>query len=423
MVSSNTYSVALQPICDGRFLHVADKLLYRAQAGANHAEIDDPLLATARACSTAFYEVGLEALVGSRLLFFTATSEWVINPEIMPLSPQQLVADIPAQLFHQPSQQHEMIARLSNLREQGFRICLDDTLLDQQGEALMVVADFVKVDIRREDAYVRATRYQGEGLTLIATFVEQRDQLEQAKQAGFQLFQGYVFSPPNHVQAFNARRSSNPAAEMQLLAELACSDPDQARLESLLAQHPHLCNLVLRQLNTAAHANLVRPVSSLREAIQLLGTRRLKSMVMTMTLSRNDPVQRLQLRQVIIRAAICRYIARRLNDVEGDMAFTLGLLSLIGRVEGASVEELVDSIPLEEDVKQALISREGNLGRLLSLVERFEVGDVSGLNSALVDFFNEDYLAAVAWTEALLSDSSESGPVSGSWGAAHGSKQ
>lgn len=405
MVSSDAYSVALQPICDRRFLHVADKLLYRAQPGVNHAEIDDPLLATARACSTAFYEVGLEALVGSRQLFFNATSEWVINPEIMPLPPQQLVADIPAQLFHQPVQKQAMIARLASLREQGFRICLEDTLLDQQGEALMAVADFVKVDIRQGEAYSAPLRYQREGLALIATFVEQRDQLEQAKQAGFDLFQGYVFSPPNHVQALSARRSSNPAAEMQLLAELACSDPDQARLESLLAQHPHLCKLVLRQLNNAAHASLVRPVRSLREALQLLGTRRLKSMVMTMSLSRNDPVQRLQLRQVIIRAAICRYIARRLNDVDGHTAFTLGLLSLIGHVEGAPIEELVGSIPLEEDVKQALLSREGNLGRLLSLVERFEAGDVHRLNSTMIDVLNEDYLAAVAWAEALLSDS------------------
>lgn len=411
-MSSNAYSVALQPICDRHFLHVADKLLYRAQPGASRADIDDPLLATARACSTAFYEVGLEALVGSRLLFFTATTEWVINPDIMPLSPQQLVADIPAQLFNQSGQRQEMIGRLASLRAQGFRICLEDTLLDQHGDELLAMADFVKVDIRREDAYTRPTHYQREDLTLIATFVEQRDQLEQAKQAGFALFQGYVFSPPNQVQALSARRSSNPAAEMQLLAELACSDPDQTKLESLLAQHPHLCNLVLRQLNNAAHANLVRPVSSLREALRLLGTRRLKSMVIAMALSRNDPVQGLQLRQVIIRAAVCRYIANRLNDVEGDTAFTLGLLSLIGHVEGASVEELVGSIPLEEDVKQALLSREGNLGRLLSLVERFEAGDVSGLNSALVNFLNEDYLSAVVWAETLLNDSRGAAPVS-----------
>lgn len=399
-ITESGYGVAIQPICDHRFHHVADELLYRARPGADSVLVDDPLLATARACATAFYEVGLKALVGNRQLFFNATAEWVASPDIMPLPTSQLVAEIPPQLMADA----DVLSYLNALHAQGCHICIDDTLLADCGDAILQVADFIKVDTRRADAFALPALHPRACLTWIATFVENREQLETANQAGFKLFQGYVFSPPNHVQPLNRRRSSNPAAEMQLLAELALSDPAPHRLENLLVQHPHLCNLVFRQLNSAAHANLVRPISSLREAIQLLGTQRLKSMVAALLLSRNDPVQSMQLRQVIIRAAFCRHIARRLKDLDENTAFTLGLLSLIGRVEGESMEALVASIPLEEDVKDALLTRNNNLGKLLALVERFERGQMNRLSNRMLDLLNEDYLIAVAWAEALLNE-------------------
>ncbi|NOG31152.1 EAL domain-containing protein [Halomonas sp. TBZ9] len=185
------YSVAIQPICDRQFHHVADELLYRACPGADSVRIDNPLLATARACATAFYEVGLQALVGERCLFFNATAEWVANPDIMPLPTQRLVAEIPRHLLSE----QDMLARFSALRAQGYRICIDDTLLLSDGDTVLQAADFLKVDIRREDATDWPERYRRRGLQLIATFVESRDQLEQARLAGFDLFQGYVFSP------------------------------------------------------------------------------------------------------------------------------------------------------------------------------------------------------------------------------------
>ncbi|WP_404375793.1 EAL and HDOD domain-containing protein [Vreelandella aquamarina] len=397
----SNYGVALQPICNARFVHVADELLYRAKPGADFAQIDDPLLATARACTTAFYEVGLQALVGERRLFFNATAEWVNNPDIMPLPNSQLVAEVPTSLLTEP----DVLEQLTQLRQQGYLICVDDTTLEIHQDAVLDSADFLKVDVRRKDAWEWPSRYQRESLTLIATFVENREQLEKAKQAGFQLFQGFVFAPPNHIQTPNKKRSSNPAVEMQLLAELALNDLDLEPLEKLLVQHPHLCQLIFKQLNSAAHANLVRTVSSLREAVQLLGARRLRALAAALSLSRNDPVQAVQLREVVIRAALCRNIASHLQDVEEGTAFTLGLLSLIGQIEGEPMESLLASVPLDDTVKKALLNREGGLGRLLNLVERFEQGSLNQVSGNVLSLLNDDYLKAVAWADSLINHS------------------
>ncbi len=398
MALSTSYGIALQPICNAQFVHVADELLYRARSGADSVQIDDPLLATARACTTAFYEVGLRSLVGERRLFFNATAEWVKNPNIMPLPNAQLVAEVPATLLAEP----DIRQQLAELREQGYRICVDDATLDAHADDILEMADFLKVDVRRRDAWSWPMRYQHQALTLIATFVENRDQLAHAKESGYALFQGFVFAPPNHIQSPNKHRSSNSAVEMQLLAELALNDLSPERLESLLVQHPHLCQLIFKQLNSAAHANLVRTVSSLREAVQLLGTRRLTALAAALSLSRNDPVQAVQLRAVVIRAALCRNIASHLKDVNESTAFTLGLLSLIGQIEGEPMESLLASVPLEDGVKKALLHREGGLGRLLNLVERFENGVLTQVSAGVLGFLNDDYLKAVAWADALI---------------------
>lgn len=397
-IALSNYGVALQPICNAQFVHVADELLYRARPGADSAQIDDPLLATARACTTAFYEVGLKALVGERRLFFNATSEWVRQPDIMPLPTHQLVADMPSSLLEEP----DVLTQLTVLREQGYGICIDDATLEAYPAALLERADFLKVDVRREDAWAWPARYKRHALTLIATFVEDRQQLEKARQAGFHLFQGFVFAPPNPISSPNRKRSSNPAVEMQLLAELALDDLDPERLERLLVQHPHLCQLIFKQLNSASHANLVHTVSSLREAVQLLGSRRLRALAAALSLSRNDPVQAVQLREVVIRAALCRNIARHLHDVDEGTAFTLGLLSLIGQIEGEPMDSLLASVPLDDSVKKALLHREGSLGRLLNLVERFEQGALTHVSGNVLSYLNDDYLKAIAWADALI---------------------
>ena len=392
------YGVALQPICNSDFQHVADELLYRSKRDAKRADVDDPLLATARACTSAFYEVGLKALVGDRFLFFNATAEWVHNPDILPLPNDQLVAEVPPHLLSEP----EIVEQLKGVRNRGFMICLDDRALEKYPDISLDRIDFLKVDCRRSDAFSWPGKLKNSGLTLVGTFLESRKQLDAAKQAGFKLFQGYVFAPPSFVQSPNKRRAGNPAIEMMLIADLALKELEPEALEKLLIQHPHLCQLIFKQLNSSANSNLVRQITSLREAINYLGVKRLRALAVALSLSRNDPVQTIQLRKVMTRAALCRSIAARLRDVDENTAFTVGLLSLIGQVEGEPMSSLLSSTPFHPSIKKALLHGEGNLGKLLDLIERYEQGELKKISETGLRELNQHYLKAVAWTDSLL---------------------
>jgi EAL and modified HD-GYP domain-containing signal transduction protein len=60
-----------------------------------------------------------------------------------------------------------------------------------------------------------------------------------------------------------------------------------------------------------------------------------------------------------------------------------GILSLVNALLGLPMAEIVGSVPLAQDVKQALLERSGELGHMLLLVEALEESDLLGIEKAL----------------------------------------
>jgi c-di-GMP-related signal transduction protein len=137
------YCIALQPICNARLEHVADELLYRSSAKAGVAEIDDQVTATARVCNAAFYETGVEALCGTRKLFFNAPREWLLKPELLPPDVDQVVIEVLESVEGDP----EVLEALKELKARGYTLALDDFVLTEATRPLLDLADIIKLDL------------------------------------------------------------------------------------------------------------------------------------------------------------------------------------------------------------------------------------------------------------------------------------
>jgi EAL and modified HD-GYP domain-containing signal transduction protein len=397
MAPTNPYCIALQPICDNELKHVADKLLYRSSSAAYSVTIDNPLLATVRSCASAIYEVGISNLVGERMLLFTAPLQWIEQPDILDLPSKQLIAELPLALFDRP----DPAAAAHRLRQRGYHIAVDATALQRCPELTADAVDIIKIDVRQADAWRDHQRFKTEHNRLMATFVEDRTHLDQARSAGFDWYQGFVFSPPIHIRETGRKRSGNRAVELQLLAELASQDMDIDRLESLLAQHPHCCILLLQQANSAAFRRNAR-INTLREALVLLGSQRVKSIVSTLLLADNDPVREVQIRPLLNRAALAMHIAERIRSLDSRVAFTLGLFSRLDAIEELPMDKLLEELPFSLEIKNALLHRDGEMGKLLSLLDAYEAGHVEHLSSSVITMLNDDFLRAAAWTEQWI---------------------
>jgi EAL and modified HD-GYP domain-containing signal transduction protein len=95
-----------------------------------------------------------------------------------------------------------------------------------------------------------------------------------------------------------------------------------------------------------------------------------------------------------------------LPKTEAENLFVAGMFSLLDRLLGIPMEEVLENIQLPEAVIQALVSREGMYGPFLSLAEACELG--GGKVGELADSLfisaaqvNEAHMSALAWAQML----------------------
>lgn len=395
--SLQNYCIALQPICNTHLQHVADEMLYRHSQHSNQAQFDCGLTATVRACNTAFHEIGLEALVGQRNLFFNAPHEWLLNPDLMPPHSDQIIIEVLESVTVSP----QLIQALEHLREQGYRLALDDFVLTPATQPLLELADIIKVDVLAPLDETAIELYQQHGIQLLAEKVEDLETFKQYENLGFTLFQGYFYAHPQiHAQS-QRNRESNHAVQVQLLHVLYSDTPDFQQLEYLLVQDPSICITLLKQANSVAHRRL-HAISSIRQALIILGLQRLKHLVLMLTLARNGPASLLMLPQLLTRAAMCEALARQFGHGSADEAFTVGIFSLIHILLGESRTHLLDSLPLSENIKQAINHGKGEPGRILRLVLAHEQGKLDNVSEELVTLLNRTYLKSCSWATTQL---------------------
>lgn len=399
------YCIALQPICDASMNHVADELLYRDSPEATFARIPDEqaVVATARVCHTAFYEIGVEELVGSRSIFINAPRDWLLNPELLPPHPARVVVEV----LENVVADRALMNALRRIRAMGYRIALDDFVLTEATRPLLDVAHIVKIDMLQPFNEQDVEVYKRRGLTLFGEKVEDIETFERLRDMGFTLFQGYFYAKAKTQDMFACERHNNRAALLKFLVALQRGDAKSREIERIIAQDPQLTFLLLRYANSALfHYN--GEINTLFQALQLLGLRRAANLALTMLLANHGPACKLLLSRALTRAAMCERLApRRPKQGEGE-AFFVGLLSMMADLLGKSLEQMLAELRLSKDVTAALFERRGALGQLLSDIESFEHAQVRGWSPDRVELFNQTWFKSQVWSTYTLSLINES---------------
>jgi EAL and modified HD-GYP domain-containing signal transduction protein len=392
------YCLALQPICDQHLRHVGDELLYRASVNARAAVIDNPLVATARVCNIAFYEMGREALSGPRELFFNTPREWLVNPDLLPPVADRIVLEV----LESVEGDAEVIAALRNIKALGYRIALDDFVLNKATSPLLALADIVKIDLLNNGINEQELElYKSYGIQLLAEKVEDFDTFKRCRDLDFTLFQGYFYARPEVRQSQFIKRSSNKAAQLRLLAVLNEREPEYDKLESLMAQDSPLCIRLLRLCNSPLYRRQCE-ISSLRQAMILVGFSGLRKLIIVILLADNNPCNLLLLPKALTRAAMCERLAEESQHDHPDSAFLVGILSMMDTLLDEPLDKLCLQLPLSEAVREALLKQQGRLGEILRLTIAYEDARLGSASQVVVQRLNRCYMNSVSWANNLL---------------------
>ena len=165
-------------------------------------------------------------------------------------------------------------------------------------------------------------------------------------------------------------------ADMQVIVELMSrvdQGEDIERLEQTLKRDPSLAFKLLRYMNSAAFGLTVE-VSSFRHAIMLLGYARLKRwLALLLTTASKDHTMRPVMYGALRRGLLMEELARSMDDSEmRDEMFVCGLFSLLDHMLKQPFARLLQSIPVPERVRQALVDETGPYQPYLELVRAIE---------------------------------------------------
>ena len=416
---ANLY-LARQPIFDADLTVRGYELLYRGAPGAERPDADQM---TSTVLVNALLEIGLDNVVGDRTAFINVTRNFLVNDTEVPLNPGRTVLEI----LEHISPDDEVIAGASRLREEGFRIALDDFIYTESSARLLEVADIVKIDLlaMSDDAVAQlVARCRQWPVQLVAEKVETLAQLHLCRDLGFDLFQGYLLSRPLTLQ----QRSVDPArlACLRLLGLLLDPDVDLQAIERIVRMDVGLSFRVLRVAGNGAAHGMYREVRSVREAVVMLGQRQLRRWVMLMLVADSEDTPPEQLALAMVRARMGELVAAMVPGLGGDVGFTVGLLSALDLLLDAPMADAIETLPLDAETRSALVDGEGRLGEIIACIRGFELGtppmgSVLGLDH---DKLVRAYMDSVAWaitngaaiappTEAALAAPPPRQPVSG----------
>ncbi|MCV2351861.1 EAL and HDOD domain-containing protein [Paucibacter sp. Y2R2-4] len=191
--------------------------------------------------------------------------------------------------------------------------------------------------------------------------------------------QGAFEPPPGSVKP-------EVQADLQVIVELMSridQGEDVERLEQTLKRDPSLAFKLLRYLNSAAFGLPVE-VSSFRHAIMLLGYARMKRwLALLLTTASKDHAMRPIMYAALRRGLLMEELAKGMSDSElRDEMFICGLFSLLDHMLKQPFTKLLQSIPMPERVRQALVDESGPFQPYLELVRAIENASVFDFRAA-----------------------------------------
>lgn len=282
---------------------------------------------------------------------------------------------------------HPMAAILiRKYREDGYRFAINDFQFTPKYFSLLEYVDYIKVDIggkKLDDQQKRSMANvvdmaHGFGKQAIATGVNTKEVYELAKMLNVDYVEGNYIS-----EAMITKMSKLEYLQgnlYQLIMEVTKDEPDIEALEAIISRDASLTYGLLKMANSAYFA-VHQETASIRQAIVRVGISQLKQWVYLLSFKDEgtDEAMAELLKQSLMRANFAAALVRTLKKfpIKFSDAYLMGMFSTMEYMIDAPMEEILQEIPIIEEVKNALTKKEGEAGKLYELILSYEKAEWS----------------------------------------------
>jgi c-di-GMP-related signal transduction protein len=399
--------VARQPIFDAHQNVYGYELLYRS-GSSNVYEGTDGSQASLAVIRNAFLMLGPQTLTGRKKAFINFTRDLLVSGVALSLPHDQTVVEI----LEDIKPDEPTLSACRDLKEAGFTLALDDyTLTNTTQESFLELADIVKVDFKltpEQDRWQIVQRLSGRPKRFLAEKVETRQEFNGAVKKGYALFQGYFFSKPVILSGKDI-----PTIKLnytQVVREVNRPELDFYQLEKVIKQDTSLCYTLLNYINSA-YFGLREQITSIRHAMVLLGeseVRKWASLVLFTFIGQDKPSEVIV--TSLIRARMCETLASYagLRGCESEL-FLVGIFSMLDVLIGRPLGEIIASMRLTNDVKNALLGMKSKYREVFDLVVNYQTGSWEQFAKSAKKLSLDQttvpklYLESVKWADQIAS--------------------
>ncbi|MET0082266.1 MAG: HDOD domain-containing protein [Sedimenticola sp.] len=386
------FFIARQAIFDRNMQVYAYELLYRDNQGRPVESLDGDR-ASSLVILNSFAEIGLERMVGNAKAFINLTRNFIVEEPPIPIDQGRVVLEI----LEDIPVDEQLISCCRTLSDEGYTLALDDFAFEEKWDPLLPIVDLIKVEIPQVDLSTLQQKMEplrAHQVEFLAEKVETVEEYRRLHDMGFDYFQGYFFEKPKVVSG--KRLGENRQVALSLLSKLNDPNATPREIEQLITQDPGFSYKILRHLNSAAKG-MPKKVESIRQAVIYLGLRQIQAWANLIVISGIDAGPKELFNMILTRAHMCAQLLENSGKQQlQEPGFTAGLLSALDIMMGQELKQIVPSLPLAPEIRDALLGSKGLIGAAVKCSLAYEQQQWSEVEYPGLDAqqINACYLAA-----------------------------
>lgn len=265
--------------------------------------------------------------------------------------------------------------------EEGYVFAINDFQFSPKYFSMLDYITYIKVDIRnkregRERISLKnlINTMKGFDKKCILTGVNTKEDYELAEEFGADFTEGSYVA---EMMVKKVKRMEFLEGNFfQLVVEISKDEPDVECIEEIISRDAALTYSLLKIVNSSYFA-LRRRVSSIRQALVTMGISQLKQWVYLLSFNNdfgNDESLEAVMKMSFLRANFSMALSDYVKDlpIVRSEIYMMGMFSTLSYMIDAPLEEVLEEIPVAQEIKDALISQEGICGTLYRLVLSYE---------------------------------------------------
>ena len=318
-----------------------------------------------------------KTLKGS-LNFMTFTTTLLLKKTPRLFDPSDLVIQIDDSVIIHPLSMHFVRQYI----QEGYRVAINEFQFAPRYLSILDSVHYIKINVKNvTEVELRNTIEIGHsmGKQCIVTQIETEGEYQLALSLEADGLEGSFLAGRMTKKVHSgAYLQSN---FFRLMVAVTQDEPDIDEIERLIAMDASLSYGILKLANSAYFA-LRTETTDIHQAVVLLGLEQLKQWIYLLSASTTDQVMdegtEVFLKRSFMRATFCANLMRYAKEmpISRSEAYLMGMFSMLDNLIDAPLSEILNEVPVSEEVREALLHQGGGRGKkLYDLVLSYEAAD------------------------------------------------